>query len=354
MSGNTFGRIFRLTTYGESHGPGLGGVIDGCPSGIRLDEAMIQSELDKRRPGRDGPGGTVATSRGEPDAAAILSGVFEGVTTGAPIAFHIANTSQKSGDYDALRDVYRPGHADFTFDAKFGFRDHRGGGRSSARETAARVAGGAVAQALLARCGISLHACASSFGGIAAPITDIAGAASRPFFAPDDSVIPIWEKAANKAREKGDTLGGIVRVEARGVPAGLGEPVFDKLDALFAHALMSVGAVKAVAVGDGFEAAAATGSANNDAMTPQGFASNHAGGILGGISTGQDIVLTAAVKPIASIAMEQRTITRNREPVSIAVSGRHDLSAVPRIVPVLKAMAALVLADVLLLQKRLT
>lgn len=353
MSGNTFGRIFRLTTYGESHGPGLGGVIDGCPSGVRLDEAMIQAELDKRRPGRDGAGGSAATPRKEADAVSILSGVFEGVTSGAPIAFHVANTSQNSGDYDDLRDVYRPGHADYTFDAKFGIRDHRGGGRSSARETLSRVAGGAVAQALLAQSGISLHACTVSFGGIAAPLTDIAGAARRPFFAPDDAVIPAWEEAVEKARAKGDTLGGIVRVEAHGVPAGLGEPVFDKLDALFAHALMSVGAVKAVAVGDGFDVANASGSTNNDPLTPQGFASNHAGGILGGISTGQDIVLTAAVKPIASIAAEQQTVTRNREPVNIRIGGRHDLSAIPRIVPVLKAMAALVLADALLLQRRM-
>lgn len=350
MSGNTFGRIFRLTTYGESHGPGLGAIVDGCPAGIPLDESAIQAELDARRPGSGGP---TATPRVEPDAARILSGVFEGVTTGAPIAVHIANTSQKSADYDALRDVYRPGHADYAFDAKFGIRDHRGGGRSSGRETVARVAGGAVALALLARHGIGLYACTASFGGVAAPLTDIAGAAWRPFFAPDDAAIPLWEEATATARAGEDTLGGIVRVEARGVPAGLGEPVFDKLDALFAHAFMSVGAVKGVAVGDGFAVADATGSVNNDPMTPGGFTSNHAGGILGGISTGQTIVLSAAVKPIASIAREQQTVTRQGEAVRIRVGGRHDLSAIPRIVPVLKAMAALVLADALLLHKRL-
>ena len=350
MSGNTFGRVFRLTTYGESHGPGLGGVIDGCPSGICLDEGMIQAELDKRRPGQ---ANMAATPRKEPDVVSILSGVFEGKTTGTPIAFHIANTSQHSADYDALRDVFRPGHADFTFDAKFGFRDHRGGGRSSGRETVSRVAGGAFAQALLAREGITLHACTESFGGIHALLTDIVGALDRPFFAPDAAVVPLWEDAVRQARAKGDTLGGIVRIEANGVPAGLGEPVFDKLDALFAHALMSVGAVKAVAVGDGFAAADATGFANNDPLTLEGFMSNHCGGILGGISTGQPVILTAAVKPIASIPQTQQTVNAAGESVSINVGGRHDLSAIPRIVPVLKAMAALVLADALLLQKRM-
>lgn len=352
MSGSTFGRVFRLTTYGESHGPGLGGVVDGCPPGIALDESVIQAELDKRRPGQGGSSAPVSTDRKEPDTIDILSGVFEGQTTGTPIGFHIANTGQRSGDYDALRDVYRPGHADYAFDAKFGFRDHRGGGRSSGRETVSRVAGGAVAQAFLAREGITLHACAASFGGIDAPLTDVSGAQTRPFFAPDEAVIPQWEEAVRAAKSKGDTLGGVVRVEAHGVPAGLGEPVFDKLDALFAHALMSVGAVKGVAVGDGFAAANATGFANNDFLVPGGFASNHAGGILGGISTGQPIILTAAVKPIASIAMKQQTVNREGQPMAIRVGGRHDLSAIPRIVPVLKAMAALVLADALLLQKR--
>ena len=350
MSGNTFGRVFRLTTYGESHGPGVGGVIDGCPSGILLDQGMIQTELDRRRPGQ---GNMAATPRKEPDAVFILSGIFEGKTTGAPIAFHVENTSQHSADYDALRTVYRPGHADFTFDAKFGFRDHCGGGRSSGRETVSRVAGGAIAQALLAREGIALHAYTVSFGGILAPMADICGAASRSFFAPDDAIVPQWEEAVRRARVEGDTLGGLVRVEAHGVPAGLGEPVFDKLDALFAHALMSVGAVKGVAVGDGFAVADMSGSANNDPLTPEGFASNHSGGILGGISTGQPIVLTAAVKPIASISRTQQTVNISGEAVTINVGGRHDLSAIPRIVPVLKAMTALVLADALLLQKRM-
>lgn len=349
MSGNTFGRIFRLTTYGESHGAGLGGVVDGCPPNIPLDESVLQKELDARKPGR----GSASTPRVELDKAVIFSGVFEGKTTGTPIAFHVGNANQKSGDYEKLKDIYRPGHADMAYDAKYGFRDHRGGGRASARETLSRVGGGAIAQAFLATLGVRFFACAASLGGIDAPLTDIEGAFARPFFAPDDAVISRWESRVLEAREKGDTLGGLVRVEAHGVPAGLGEPVFDKLDAVFAHALMSVGAVKGVEVGAGFASAATTGSQNNDPIAPEGFLSNNAGGILGGISTGQPIVLTAAVKPIPSISMEQATVNGNGEAVSINIGGRHDLSAIPRVVPVLKAMAALVLADAVLLQRRM-
>lgn len=349
MSGNTFGRVFRLTTYGESHGAGLGGVIDGCPSNIPLDESVLQKELDARRPGT---GGT-ATPRKEPDTAMILSGVFAGKTLGTPIAFHVVNAGQKTADYERLRDVYRPGHADIAYDAKFGFRDYRGGGRSSARETLARVAGGAVAQAFLTALGIRIHACSASFGGVQAPLTDIAGALERPFFAPDDAIVAAWEEKARLARAAGDSLGGLVRVEAHGVPPGLGEPVFDKLDALLAHAFMSVGAVKGVEVGAGFASAAMTGSQNNDGIIPGGFASNNAGGILGGISTGQPIIVTAAVKPIPSIAREQTTVNTRGGITAIRVGGRHDLSALPRIVPVLKAMAALVLADAVMLQRRM-
>ncbi len=350
MSGNTFGRLFRLTTYGESHGPGLGCVVDGCPAGLALSEAAIQEELDRRRPGTGSP---TVTPRREPDRVRILSGVFEGKTTGTPVALHIDNIGQRSSDYDLLRDVYRPGHADYTFDKKFGFRDHRGGGRSSGRETAARVAGGAVALTLLAENGITVQACTLELGGIPAALTDVPGARNRPFFAPDDAVIPAWTRAAEVARADGDTLGGVVLMEAHGVPAGLGEPVFDKLDALFAHALMSVGAVKGVEVGAGFAAARVGGIINNDRLTPEGFATNNSGGILGGISTGQPIVLTAAVKPIASIGCEQMTVNARGEAVPVSIGGRHDVSAIPRIVPVLKAMAALVLADTLLLQRRM-
>jgi chorismate synthase len=349
MSGNSFGRIFRLTTYGESHGAGLGGVIDGCPSNIPLDERVLQKELDARRPGR----GSASTRRNELDKVMIFSGVFEGKTTGTPIAFHVVNANHKTGDYAALKDVYRPGHADMGYDAKFGFRDYRGGGRSSARETLSRVAGGAVAQAFLATLGITLYACSASLGGIDAPLTDINGASGRPFFAPDDSIVPGWEEKVRETKKKHNTLGGLVRIEAHGVPAGLGEPVFGKLDALFAYGLMSVGAVKGVEVGAGFAAAAMTGSQNNDPITPEGFASNNAGGILGGISTGQPIVLTAGVKPIPSIGIEQMTVNSKGEAVSINIGGRHDLAALPRVVPVLKAMTALVLADAVLLQRRM-
>ena len=251
MSGNTFGRLFRLTTYGESHGPALGGVVDGCPAGIALSEELLQKELDRRRPG----GGTAGTTRKEPDAVRLLSGVFEGATTGTPIGFQIENTNQRSGDYGPLAAVWRPGHADMTYDAKYGVRDFRGGGRSSARETAARVAGGAIARALLAAQGISVRSCTLEIGGMPAPAStpeDMAGAASRPYCAPCEAAVEPWEALVRTVRSEGDTLGGIVRVEVLGVPAGLGEPVFDKLDAVLAQALMSVGAVKGVEIGRRF------------------------------------------------------------------------------------------------------
>lgn len=346
MSGNTFGSLFRLTTYGESHGAGIGGILDGCPAGLALDESVIQKELDRRRPGQGCP---AATPRREADTVAVLSGVFEGVTTGTPIAFHIANTSHQSHDYENLRGIYRPGHADFGFAAKFGVRDHRGGGRSSARETAARVAGGAIAKALLAHHGVTVLGASVALGGVPVASIDMDGAAGRAYCAADALVIPQWDELARDARDTGDSLGGLVRIEARGVPAGLGEPVFDKLDALFAHALMSVGAVKGVEVGSGFAAASMRGSLHNDPMTPQGFASNNAGGVLGGISTGQDIVLTVAVKPIPSVRLEQQTVTTAGDAATISVGGRHDVCAIPRVVPVLEAMTALVLADTLLL-----
>lgn len=352
MSGNTFGEIFRLTTYGESHGPGLGGVIDGCPAGIPLDEAVIQAELDRRKPGQ----GPASTSRKESDTVRLLSGVFEGVTTGTPIGFHIANEDQRSRDYSTIKDVFRPGHADFGFQAKFGLRDYRGGGRSSGRETVSRVVGGAVAQELLRLEGVTVHAYTVELGGIAMESsveTDWAGAQGRPFFAPSEALAARWEERVLAVKKQGDTLGGVVEIRAVGVPPGLGEPVFGKLDARLAGALMSVGAVKGVEIGAGFAAARLLGSANNDPMTPEGFASNHAGGVLGGISSGQDVIVRAAVKPIPSIAQEQRTVTTDGAATTIVVGGRHDIAAIPRIVPVLKAMAALVLADLLLLDRRL-
>lgn len=349
MDANTFGKLFRLTTYGESHGPGLGGVIDGCPSDIPLDEAAIQAALDRRKPGS----GPASTARKEPDAVRLLSGVFEGRTTGTPIAFHIANTDQRSRDYSKIKDVYRPGHADCTFDAKFGFRDYRGGGRSSGRETASRVAGGAIAGQLLQTCGITVRAFTVELGGIAAQRIDTTGAEDRPFFSPDPDAVTLWDERIREVKAQGDTLGGIVQVEAGNLPAGLGEPVFDKLDARLAYALMSVGAVKGVEIGSGFEAARSTGSRNNDPMSPQGFAANNAGGTLGGISSGQTLIARAAVKPIPSIALPQQTITRDNSSTEITIGGRHDISAIPRIVPVLKAMVQLVLADFVLLQRRM-
>lgn len=350
MAGNTFGALFRLTTFGESHGSALGGVVDGCPAGIALTEAQIQSELDKRRPGQ---GGLAVTARSESDRVRLLSGVFEGQTTGTPIGFIVENTDQRSGDYDAIKDIFRPGHGDMSYQAKYGLRDYRGGGRASGRETVARVAGGAVAGALLAALDVEVRAAAVELGGIPAEGADMSGAQDRPFFAAAPEVVEKWERVIRDAVGRGDTVGGIVEVRATGVPAGLGEPVFDKLDARLAAAVMSVGAVKGVEIGSGFAAARSSGHANNDAMRAEGFLSNNAGGILAGISTGQNIVLRAAVKPIASIAREQDTVDRFGREQRIRVGGRHDVCAIPRIVPVLAAMVRLVLADAVLLQRRM-
>lgn len=359
MPGNTFGRILKLTTFGESHGAALGGVLDGCPAGLALCEDDLQRALDLRKPGT----GPASTSRREADRVQILSGVFEGVTTGTPIAFSIANTDQRSGDYGNLAQVFRPGHADWTYWNKYnGIRDYRGGGRSSGRETAARVAGGAVAQKLLAARGIAVYAAAVELGGIAVPeaAREMTKSLSRPYFAASDDVVPLWNGAVEAARRDGDTLGGVVQVVVKGAPAGLGEPVFDKISATLAHALMSVGAVKGVEIGDGFAAARLRGSENNDPLIPDpdhpggaAFESNHAGGILGGMTSGQDIVLRCAVKPIASVPREQRTVDTRGRAATVLIAGRHDLSAIPRIVPVLSAMTALALADALLLQERM-
>ena len=349
MSGNSFGKILRLTTFGESHGAGIGGVLDGCPAGLELTEGMIQTELDRRKPGS----GTAGTTRKESDTVHLLSGVFEGVTTGTSIGFFIANENQRSKDYGAIARAFRPGHADFGYQSKYGIRDYRGGGRSSGRETAARVAGGAIARALLAKHGMQVFGATVEIGGIPVPSIDMDGARMRPYFSASDESIPLWEERVGSLRAEGDTVGGIVRIEVRGVPAGLGEPVFDKLDATLAAAMMGVGAVKGVEIGEGFAAARLTGSQNNDPMSPQGFASNHAGGIVGGISNGQPIVVRCAVKPIPSIAKEQNTVDVDGNPVSIRIGGRHDICAIPRIVPVLEAMAALTVADALLLQRRM-
>lgn len=357
MSGNTFGRILRLTTFGESHGPAIGGILDGCPAGLPLDEAEIQQELDLRKPGT----GPASTRRKESDTVRLLSGVFNGLTTGTPIGFMIANADHRSADYGNLADVFRPGHADWPYFRKYrGIRDHRGGGRASGRETACRVAGGAIAQKILAAaCGASILAACVELGGVACENIDLENARSRPYFAACDAAPELWDAAVANAARSGDTLGGIVRVAARGIPAGLGEPVFDKLDARLAYALMGVGAVKGVEIGSGFGAAGLGGSANNDQIYPgesperPRFGSNNAGGILGGISTGQEILLNVAVKPIASISQLQHTVNLRGEAAELRIGGRHDLSAIPRIVPVLVAMTALTLADALILQKRM-
>ncbi len=350
MAGNTFGQVFRVTTWGESHGPALGAVIDGCPPGLPLSPGDVQLELARRRPGVQ----EHATPRQEPDAVEILSGVFEGRTTGTPISLIVYNRDVKSQDYDALREVFRPGHGDFTFQAKYGIRDHRGGGRASARETVARVAAAAVAQKVLDRDGIRVLAYTLELGGVRAEKLDEAGIWDNPFFCPDPEVVPAMAARVQEVKARGDSLGGLVQVRVRGCPPGLGEPVFDKLDAILAQAVMSVGAVKGVEIGAGFGAARMLGSEHNDPLIPGGFASNHAGGILAGISTGDDLVVTAAVKPISSIAREQQTVDLEGRPRTISVGGRHDISAIPRIVPVILAMVRLTLADFLLRQRAIS
>ncbi len=347
MSGNTFGHLFSLTTFGESHGPALGGVVHGCPAGLHLDEAAVQQELDRRRPGQ----GKTSTPRRESDTVQLLSGIFEGVTTGTPIGFSIANENQRTSDYEAMRGIYRPGHADFTYMAKYGHRDHRGGGRSSGRETVSRVVGGAIAQVFLAQHNIQAQAYTQEFGGIQAETIAPDKAHELPYFAPDPSVVELWDKRVSEIKKAGDTLGGIVEIQIHGVPPGLGEPVFDKLDARLAAACMSVGAVKSVEIGCGRQAARLTGSENNEPPDPALTHRNNAGGILGGISNGAPIVLRAAVKPIPSIAQEQEVATAEKTLAPFTIGGRHDISAIPRIVPVLKAMALLTIADMLLLQR---
>ncbi len=347
MSGDTFGRIFRVTTFGESHGPGLGGVVEGCPSGIILSEDIIQKEMDKRRPGQ----GPASTKRKEPDMVQILSGVFEGRTTGTAIGFYVANKDQRSRDYSEIKNVYRPGHGDFTYDAKYGFRDYRGGGRSSGRETVSRVAAGAIAQAFLKTVDINIMAYTVELGGIRAGFKSREEIDKNAFACPDPEAALVWDKMVKECKKEGDSLGGVVEVVAAGVPPGLGEPVFDKLDARLAYALMGVGAVKGVEIGRGFEAARLKGSEDNDCMTRNGFLSNNSGGVLAGISSGQSLTARVAVKPIPSIAKLQKTLTSKSVETEISIGGRHDISAIPRIVPVLKSMFALVLADMYLLHR---
>jgi chorismate synthase len=347
MAGSTFGKVFRITTWGESHGTAVGAVVDGCPPGLPLDENDIQKDLDRRRPGKGGG----ESPRSEPDRVQILSGIFEGKTTGTPISLAIFNKDAHSKSYDHLKDIFRPGHGDITYLEKYGIRDHRGGGRASARETAARVAAGAIARKLLAEKGTRVVAYTTAVGDVSTTKRNLDEVVQNRLFCPDNEAAARMEEHIAEVRKQGDTLGGIVEILAQGCPAGLGEPVFDKLDGTLAHALMSIGAVKGVEIGAGFEAAGMRGSQNNDPITPDGFLSNNSGGILAGISNGDDIIARVAVKPIPSIAMEQQTITTDYRPTAIKIGGRHDISAIPRIIPVCEAMVCLVLADHLLRQQ---
>lgn len=348
MPGNTFGQLFKITTWGESHGPALGVVVDGCPSGLSLSEDVIQQELDRRRPGF---GGVSATPRKEADRVELLSGVFEGLTTGTSISMMIRNQDAKSSSYEHLRDVFRPGHGDFTYWKKYGVRDHRGGGRSSGRETVSRVAAGAVAKVLLDKENIEVIAYTYCYGGACVKQVDLNQINSNPFFSPDIELVETFEGLAKQARAEGDSLGGIVEIVVKGAPAGLGEPVFDKLDADLAKALMSIGSVKAVEIGSGVGSANLKGSQNNDQISKEGFLTNNSGGILAGISNGDMIVCRAAVKPIPSINKPQKTIDASGSEREIIVGGRHDVSVIPRVVPVCQAMVRLVIADHLLRQK---
>jgi len=347
MAGNTFGKVFRVTTWGESHGPALGAVIDGCPPGMELDVADIQKDLEKRRPGKGGG----ESPRKESDQVEILSGTFDGLTTGTPISLIIYNRDAQSKAYDHLQNIFRPGHGDLTYLEKYGIRDHRGGGRASARETAARVAAGAVARKVLAENDISVIAYTVAMGDIATNRRNMKDISGNRLCCPDKEAAARMEELINTIWKKGDSLGGVVEVRATGCPAGLGEPVFDKLDAALAQALMSIGAVKGVEIGAGFRAAELLGSENNDPITQKGYKTNNAGGILAGISNGDAIIARVAVKPIPSISLEQDTLDLDKEPVKIKIGGRHDISAIPRIVPVCEAMVCLCLTDHLLRQK---
>lgn len=343
MSANTFGNLFRVTTFGESHGKALGCIIDGCPSGVGIDEGFIQSEMDRRRPG----GTRIGTARNEGDRVSILSGVYEGLTTGTPIAMVLFNENQKSSDYDGLKDVFRPGHADYTYLKKYGLRDPRGGGRSSGRETSARVAAGAVAKLVLKGYGIRIDAAVRSVKDIV-----VNGGFEPPFTPPlftvngsrDEEILALIEKT----RKDQDSLGGIVECHIKGVPAGLGDPVFDKVEAVLAHAEMSIGAVKGIEFGLGFGATQINASVMNDQMDADGFMTNNAGGMLGGITTGEDIVFRLAVKPTPSIAKPQKTVDVDGNARTVSITGRHDVTILVRILPVVEAMAAMTILDLML------
>ncbi|WP_438862618.1 chorismate synthase [Neptunicella sp.] len=345
MSGNSFGKIFTLTTFGESHGPAIGGIIDGCPPGLELSEADMQVDLDRRKPGTS----RYTTARREEDEVKILSGVFEGKTTGTSIGLLIQNTDQRSNDYANIKDRFRPGHADYTYQQKYGGRDYRGGGRSSARETAVRVAGGAIAKKYLKQFhGIEIHGYLSQLGPIKMEQVDYSIVNSNPFFCPDASKLEALDQYMRDLKKQGDSIGAKVSVVATGMPVGLGEPVFDRLDAELAHAMMGINAVKGVEVGDGFAVVEQKGSEHRDAMSPDGFRTNHSGGVLGGISSGQDLVVHMALKPTSSISVPGETIDIDGNTIEVVTKGRHDPCVGIRAVPIAEAMMALVLMDHLL------
>jgi chorismate synthase len=348
MSGNIFGSLFRVTSFGESHGPAIGCVIDGCPPGLEITEAEIQHELDRRKPGTS----RHVTQRRESDAVEILSGVFEGRTTGTPIALLIRNQDQRSKDYGNIATTFRPGHADYTYWQKYGIRDYRGGGRSSARETAVRVAAGAIARKWLhQRYGVSIRGWMSQLGEIEIPWRDEASIDTNPFFVPNAEIVPQLESYMDALRKSGDSVGAKIRVVARGVPVGWGDPVYGRLDADIAYAMMGINAVKGVEIGAGFAAVTQKGSEHGDELTPEGFLSNNAGGILGGISTGQDVTTTLAIKPTSSIRLPRRSIDLAGQPVTVETHGRHDPCVGIRATPIAEAMLALVLIDAALRQR---
>ena len=342
MAGNTFGQLFTVTSFGESHGPALGCVVDGCPPGLVLSEADLQADVDRRRPGTS----QYTTQRRESDAVRILSGVFEGRTTGTPIGLLVENEDQRSRDYEKIKDRFRPGHADYTYQQKYGFRDYRGGGRSSARETVMRVAAGAIARKYLReRCQVSIQGYLAQMGPLVLEPKDPASAYQNPFFCPDPARIEELEEFIWRMREAGDSIGARVTVVAKGVPPGWGEPVFGRLDADLASAMMGINAVKGVEIGAGFRAVEQRGSQHRDELTPKGFKSNHAGGVLGGISSGQDIVVSIALKPTSSITVPGETIDVEGRAAQISTTGRHDPCVGFRATPIAEAMMAIVLMD---------
>jgi chorismate synthase len=342
MSGNSFGKLFVVTSFGESHGPAIGCIVDGCPPGLALSEADLQGGLDRRKPGTS----RHTTQRREGDVVQILSGVFEGRTTGTPIGLLIHNTDQRSKDYGNIMDRFRPGHADYTYTQKYGFRDYRGGGRSSARETAMRVAAGGIAKKYLAeKLGIRIRGYLSQLGPIELELKDWDAVGANPFFSPDPDKVPELEAYMDALRKEGNSVGARVSVVAEGVPPGLGEPIFDRLDADIAHAMMSINAVKGVEIGAGFASVAQKGTEHRDAITPGGFLSNHAGGVLGGISSGQDILVDIALKPTSSLRLPVQSVDIHGEPVEVVTHGRHDPCVGIRATPIAEAMLAIVLMD---------